>query len=163
MALTPTQKKALRSQIVRFTLVAEKYEALWHYTQARPYTGIGTPFSYTHHNDCSSYVALVYYSASRAAGFGVHDPLDESYSGWGYTGTAYNYLKAHKAPLDNYRVGDIAIYGTPSDTVHMTVCRKPGTRATSVWSSFGEESGPEPLKLHYRSGVLGPFRHPALL
>ncbi len=165
MALTPNQKKELRQQLTRFALVAEKYEKLWHYTQARPYTGLGTPFSSTHHNDCSSYVALLYYSASRAAGFGIHDPLDEHYSGWGYTGTAYDFLKAHKAPVDKYRVGDMAIYGSTSNTVHITMCRKAGTSDTAVWTSFGQEGGPEPRHpvSYHPSPVVGVYRHPALL
>ncbi len=165
MALTPNQKKELRAQLVRFALVAEKYEKQWHYTQARPYTGLGTPFSTTHHNDCSSYVALLFYSAGRAAGFGVSDPLNEHYSGYGNTQTAYTYLKAHRAPKDKYRVGDLAIYGPAVDTVHITMCRKAGTAQSAVWSSFGQEAGPEarqPLSYH-PSPLLGVYRHPALL
>ncbi len=163
--LTPNQKKEFRAQLVRFALVAEKYEKNWHYTQARPYTGLGDPFSSTHHNDCSSYVALLFYSAGRAAGFGVHDPLDEHYSGYGNTQTAYEFLKDHKAPPDKFRIGDLAIYGPSYDTVHITMCRKAGTAASAVWSSFGQEAGPEdrqPLSYH-PSPLLGVYRHPALL
>lgn len=158
-------KKAFRTQLVRYCLVAEKYEHLWHYTQQRPYTGLHTPASDTHYNDCSSYVAIAFYKAGRNSGHPIADPLGYHYSGWGYTGTAYSYLKAHHAPVDKYRVGDIAIYGSASNTVHMTVCRKAGTSATAVWSSFGQEAGPEPRHpvTYHPSPLLGVFRHPALL
>ncbi len=59
----------------------------------------------------------------------------------------------------------MAIYGHASDTVHMTVCRKAGTGQSAIWSSFGQEAGPEarqPVSYH-PSPLLGVFRHPALL
>jgi hypothetical protein len=165
MALTPNAKKEFRAQLVRYCVVAEKYEAKWHYTQQRPYTGLGAPASDTHFNDCSSYVAIAFYKAGRNSGHPIADPLGMHYSGWGFTGSAFDFLKAHAAPLDKYRIGDIAIYGTPSNTVHMTVCRIAGTGATATFSSFGQEAGPEPRKnVHYHpSPLLGVYRHPALL
>jgi hypothetical protein len=161
--LSPTDKKNFRFEITRFCLVAEKYEARWSYTQQRPFTGLGAPPSGWHHDDCSSYCSLAFYWAGHMSGHGIADPLDEHYSGWGNTGTALAYLDAHKAPLDKYRIGDMAIYGTASNTKHMVVCRKAGDRDSSIWSSFGEESGPEPHSLHYRSDFVGAYRHPALL
>ena len=92
------------------------------------------------------------------------DPLDYHYSGYGNTQSAYEYLKAHNAPKDKYRIGDMAIYGTKADTVHMMVCTKAGTATTGRWSSFGQEGGPETrTDIHYHPAPLvGVYRHPAL-
>src|SRR5262245_43747221 len=165
MALEPNQKKEFRQQIMRLALVAEKYSPKWHYTQARPYTGLGVPMAYTHHNDCSSYAGLLFYSANHAAGVAVSDPLGWHFSGIGNTQTCYQYLKAHQAPADKYRVGDIALYGSTWRTVHLTICRKAGTGDTAVWTSFGREAGPEArIGVHYHpSPLVGVYRHPALL
>ena len=157
--LTPTQKKNFRDQLRRFCLVAQKYDNLWHYTQQRPYTGLGSPASDTHYNDCSSYVAIAFYKASRNSGTRVDDPLGYHYSGWGNTGSCYSEMKQYSAPKDKYRIGDVALYlgsGGPGD--HMTVCIKAGTGATSVWSSFGSEAGPDERQLHYRSDLSGVYR-----
>jgi hypothetical protein len=164
MALAPNAKLAFRKEIVAFCLAAEKAEARWHYSQRRPYTGLGDAPQTWHTDDCSSYCALVFWWAGHHTGHPVADPLAMHFSGWGWTGSAYAYLKAHHAPPEKYRVGDIAIYGTVSDTVHMVVCRKAGTSDTSIWSSHGNEGGPQPVKLHYHpSPLVGAFRHPALL
>ena len=162
--LPPNAKKEFRDQLRRYCLVAQKYDNRWHYTQQRPYTGLGAPASDTHYNDCSSYVAIAYYKAGRNSGHALSDPLGFHYTGWGNTGSAYATLFGHKAPEDKYRIGDIALYlasGGPGD--HMTVCIKAGTGATSVWSSFGTEAGPDERSLHYRSDLTGVYRHSALL
>lgn len=162
--LSPTDKKALRAQIVRFCLVAEKYEARWHYSQARPFTGLGTPPAYTHHNDCSSYVCLAFFWSAHMAEVPAADPLGADYSATGNTDSAYAFLRAHPAPHDRYRVGDIALYLERSyEHHHATICRGAGTTETSKWSSFGEESGPEFAALDYRNDLTGVYRHPALL
>jgi hypothetical protein len=163
MALEPNQKLAFRQEVVAFCKLAEQYEARWHYTQRRPYTGLGTAPQTWHSDDCSSYCALVFWWAGHHTGVSVADPLGYHYSGWGNTGSALSYLKSHNAPVDKYRIGDMAIYGTASNTKHMMVCRKAGTSSTSVWSSFGQEAGPEQHGLHYRSDLVGAYRHPALL
>jgi len=161
--LSPTDKRQFREEIADFCALAESYEARWHYTQARPYSGLGKAPQTFHQDDCSSYCALIFYWAAPHTGVKVSDPLDMHYSGWGNTNTAYAYLKAHKAPLDKYRIGDMAIYGSASNTKHMTICRKSGDRSTSIWSSFGQEAGPLATKLNYRSDLVGAYRHPALL
>jgi len=164
MPLPPNAKKEFRDQLRRYCLVAQKYDKNWHYTQQRPYTGLGDPASDTHYNDCSSYVAIAYWKAGRNSGHAISDPLGYHYTGWGNTGSAYATLKGHKAPENKYRVGDVALYleaGGPGD--HMTVCIKAGTGDTSVWSSFGTEAGPDERKLHYRSDLTGVYRHAALL
>lgn len=162
--LPPNEKKALRQQITRFCLVAEKYEARWHYTQARPYTGLGVPPAYTHHNDCSSYVCLTFFWAAHMAQVPAEDPSGYHYSGGGNTDTIFNFLRAHRAPVDRYRVGDIALYLERSyEYHHAIVCRRAGTGDTSEWSSFGQEAGPQPASLHYRSDLTNVYRHPALI
>lgn len=165
--LTPNQKKEFRAEIVSFTKLAEQYEHRWHYDQRRPFTGIGAAPQTYHVDDCSAYCSLVFYWAARHTQNGVRvaDPLDYHYSGYGNTQSAYEYLRAHKAPKDKYRIGDMAIYGTTSKTVHMTVCRKAGTAQTAIWSSFGQEAGPEPRQPlgYHPAPLVGVYRHPALL
>lgn len=161
--LTPAQKKAFKDEIEHFCKLAEQYEGRWHYDQRRPYTGLGAAPQTFHTDDCSSYAALVYYWAMRHSGAAVSDPLNYHYSGYGNTQSAIEYLDAHEISAVNYRRGDMAIYGTHWNTKHMTVCRKYGTKTTSVWSSFGQEAGPQAVKLHYRNDLVGVYRHPALL
>ncbi len=161
--LTPNEKKEFRAEIVSYTKLAEQYESRWHYTQARPYTGLGKAPQTFHQDDCSSYCALVFYWAAHHTATSVSDPLNYHYSGYGNTQSAYEYLRAHTAPKDKYRIGDMALYGFPANTEHMTVCRVAGTGASSKWSSFGQEAGPLVTTLHYRPDLIGVYRHPALL
>lgn len=166
MSMTPNNKLHFREELADYCALAEAYERRWAYSQRRPYTGLGVPPQSWHTDDCSSYVALCFWWAGHHTGHPVADPLGQHYSGWGWTGSAYEYLHEHKAPLDKYRIGDVAIYGSsPWNTVHMTVCRREGTGKTAVWSSHGHTAGPEPVRdVHYHpSPLLGVFRHPALL
>ena len=165
MALSPTAKLRFREEIADYCAMAEAYEQRWAYSQRRPYTGLGVPPQSWHTDDCSSYCALVFWWAGHHSGHPVADPLGMHYSGWGYTGSAYGFLNDHKAPIDKYRIGDMAIYGSQWNTVHMTVCRRPGTGKTAVWSSHGHTAGPEGVTdVHYHSSpLLGVYRHPALL
>ena len=160
--MTPAQKTAFKEEIEHFCKLAEQYETRWHYTQRRPYTGLGTAPQTFHSDDCSSYVALVFYWAAKHTGVGAHDPLNFNYSGYGNTQSAVEWLDEYAINPKNYRRGDIAIYGTRSRTKHMTVCRGYGSPAKSVWSSFGQEAGPQKVTLHYRTDLVGTYRHPAL-
>jgi len=165
--LTPNQKKEFRAEIVAYCKLAEAYEMRWHYDQRRPYTGIGAAPQTYHVNDCSSYCSLIFYWAARHTqdGVKVSDPLDYHFTGYGNTQSAYEYLKAHKAPKDKYRIGDMAIYGSQFDTVHMMICTKEGSGTTGRWSSFGQEAGPEvrtDVNYHPKP-LVGIYRHPALL
>jgi hypothetical protein len=163
--LSPTAKLRFREELADFCSMAEAYEQRWSYSQRRPYTGLGASPSTWHLDDCSSYVALAYYWAGHHSGHSIADPLGQHYSGWGFTGTAFDFLHEHPAPRDKYRIGDVAIYGhSVFQTVHMTVCRKAGTGKTAIWSSHGREAGPEPrTDVHYHPApLLGVFRHPAL-
>lgn len=161
----PNQKKAFREELARYCIEAERFESRWHYAQNRPYTGLGAAPQTWHQNDCSSYCALAFWWAGHHTAAVASDPLNWHYSGYGNTQSAYEYLKAHTAPKDKYRIGDMAIYGSASNTVHMTLCRKEGTGTTAVFSSFGREAGPEARNdIHYHPApLLGVYRHPALL
>ena len=165
MALSPNAKLAFRDELADFCSTAETFEARWRYSQRRPYSGIGAAPQTWHTNDCSSYCDLVFWWAGHYSGHPVAAPLGFHYGGWGNTQSAYTFLKAHQAPADKYLRGDLAIYGSVWNTVHMTVCRKEGTGKTAVWSSFGRDAGPEPrMDVHYHpSPLVGVFRHPALL
>lgn len=172
MSLTPTQKGALRRAIADFCQRAEVARLKWHYAQTRPYGGIGAQPEANHADDCSAYVALAYSWAMHHTGIFIADPLNEHYSGWGYTGTQYDFLRSHPAPAGKYLVGDMAIFGTPSNTVHTSICRKAGNDTTAIFSSNGHESwvfnrdAPEPISLNSEKAkehLVGVYRHPALL
>jgi hypothetical protein len=166
MPLAPNKKLLVRNLIADFCADAEAVEWKWSYTQQRPYTGLGKPAGSGHDNDCSSYVALVFHHASHEAGVFLADPLGYRYSGYGYTGSQIMWLKANgsPAPKGKYLIGDMAIWGFGvSGTTHTAVCRKRGTGETAVWSSHGNEGGPEGVKLSYHPHPLvGVWRHPAL-
>ncbi len=161
--LTPNQKLVFRTGLAHYCLVAEEFERFWHYDQARLYTGQQVAPRKLHRNDCSSYVGLGFGYAADHLDLRISDPLGDNWN-TGNTDTAYAFLKAHGAPEDKYRIGDIALFlEREREHHHMMVCRKAGSAATAVWSSFGEESGPEPHPLNYRSDLTGVYRHPALL
>lgn len=170
--LTPAQKGQLRAALADFCVRAENARLKWNYAQNRPYTGIGVPPELAHVDDCSAYVALAFNWAMHHTGIYIADPLNEHYNGLGYTGTEYDFLRAHPAPAGKYLIGDCAIFGSISNTVHTSVCRKAGNVATAIFSSNGHESwifdrdAPEPISLTHEKaieGLVGVYRHPALL
>lgn len=172
MSLTPTQKGALRRDGADFCVRAEVAREKWAYREIRRYTGIGVAPEEEHEDDCSAYVALDFNWAMHRTGIYIADPLNEHYSGIGNTQTAYEFLKAHEAPVGKYLVLDVAIFGTASHTVHMSVCRKAGTAKSAVFSSNGHQSwifdsdAPEPISLEHekaKQNLVGVYRHPALL
>lgn len=149
------KKDKIRAAMTDFCLRAESSEDLWHYTQQRPYTGLGVVPERTHENDCSGYVILTYYWARRQTGILIPDPSGYRYSGYGNT---WDDLDGHPRVITgNYLVGDLAHYNG-----HVTICRKPGNASTSVWSSFGAEAGPEATTLYYRGDFIKVVR-PELL
>lgn len=96
-----------------------------------------------------------------AEGFAVHN-----------TGTEYAYLEAHAAPVGKWLVGDMAIFGSTSNTVHTSICRKAGSDTSAIFSSNGHESwvfasdAPEPISLASEKAqqhLVGVYRHPALI
>jgi hypothetical protein len=171
--LSPTNKLKARASISDFCTRAEVNRLRWFYDQIRPFKGLGVVPEAQHIDDCSAYCALAFYWAvHHNPGVWMNDPLNENYSGYGNTGTALSYLKIHPAPSGKYMVGDMAIFGTASLTVHMIICRKAGTGATAIFSSNGHESfnfptdAPNPMSLNEAKALqplVGVYRHPALL
>lgn len=169
--LTPKEKGLYRAQLSWFGTAAQVARLRWHYTQQRPGTGYGVPPGERHAADCSIYVSLAFKWAVLKTGIWVPDPLNEGYSGWGYTGTEYAFLKDHGAPPNRNLVGDIAIFGTPSHTEHTSFCIHAGSDKTAVFSSNGHESwsfgrdAPNPITLHDEAvaqHLIGVYRHPSL-
>lgn len=141
------EEHRIRTVMTDFCLRAEANEERWHYTQQRPYTGLGIEPEKTHENDCSSYAVLIYHWARKVTGLSIPDPSGYNYSGFGNT---WDNLDGHpRVTSGNYLVGDFAHYDG-----HMTICRKPGDANSSVWSSFGSEFGPNGLSLYYRADFL---------
>ncbi len=167
MSLTPTKKQNVRAGMTDYCKRAERNQLRWHYTQARPFHGYGQLPEASHANDCSGYVSLVYAWSMHEAAVYLADPLGQRYSGWGYTGTELEWLRANgkAAPAGKYLVGDIVIYGhSMADTVHTSVCRTAGTDKTAIFSSHGNENAPQPTNIHYHPDpIVGVWRHPALL
>ena len=142
-----SEERRVREAITDFCLRSETSEDRWHYTQKRPYSGLGDQPEETHENDCSSYVCLAYYHARQQTGVRVVDPSGYNYSGYGNT---WDDLDGHpRVTSGNYLVGDLAHYDG-----HVTICRKPGDANSSVWSSFGSEFGPDGLSLYYRGDFI---------
>jgi hypothetical protein len=149
------QREKVRAALADFCERAEAAEELWHYTQQRPYTGLGLEPERYHENDCSSYVALAYYWARQVTKLLVPDPTKYRYSGYGNT---WDDLDGHpRITSGNYLIGDLAHYDG-----HVTICRRPGNASSAIFSSFGQESGPEPTNLHYRGDFIKVVR-PQLL
>lgn len=144
----------IRQSMSEFCLRAERAERLWHYTQRRPYSGLGEIPERTHYNDCSSYVSLAYFWARKETGLNVPDPSKYAYKGWGNT---WDDLDGHGRVSSSFLVGDLGHYEG-----HVTICRKAGTASSAVWSSFGREAGPEDVSLHYRSDLRFVCRPPLL-
>jgi hypothetical protein len=166
--MNPTKKKAVRKAMTDFCTRAEKYEAMWHYSQQRPFGGFGQSPEARHVNDCSGYVGLVFNWAMHKAGVYMADPLNYHYSGYGYTGSMVTWLSENGKKVieaNGYLVGDIAINGhSKSTTSHTFICKKAGSATTALWSSHGNENAPDSVKLHYHpTPLVGVWRHPALL
>lgn len=150
-----SNERRIREAMTDFFLRAEANEEVWHYTQRRPYTGLGVEPEKTHENDCSSYAILGYYWARKVTGLRVPDPSGYGYGGYGNT---WDDLDGHpRVTSGNYFVGDLAHYDG-----HVTICRKSGDATSSVWSSFGSEFGPDGLNLYYRGDFIKVVRPPLL-
>ena len=142
----------VRAAISDFCLRAESHQSVWHYTQARPFSGIGDAPELTHRADCSSYVVLCYAWARDVTKLPVPDPSKHGYSGIGNT---WDDEDGHPRVSGSYLVGDLAHYDG-----HVTINRSAGDGRTSIWSSMGSESGPKAEPLHYRDDLLFVVRPP---
>lgn len=162
--LTPTEKRKARKSISTYLLQCESHEASKHYSQHRPMTHLGDAPGQAWDADCSGYATGALYWADKWLPFPIEDPNGLGYSGWGYTGTLLSHNISHIVPLNHtFFVGDMGLYGPASRTRHVVICRKGGNLSTSIWSSFGSERGPNPVRLNYRSDVLCVVRPRSLL
>jgi hypothetical protein len=142
----------VRAAMTDFMLRAEAVERKWHYSQRRPFSGLGVSPDLDHVNDCSSYAILVYHWAWKQTGIAITDPSGHGYAGYGNT---WDNLDGHPRVAGSYRVGDLAHYDG-----HVMICRKTGDASASIWSSFGSEGGPEARSLFYRDDFLFVCRPP---
>lgn len=142
----------IRAKITEFCRVAESNEDSWHYRQARPVDVSVDPAATYVWSDCSGYVIQAYHYAKRKTGLLIPDPAKQGWTGYGNTDW---YEDDHPQVQSPFKVGDLAHwYG------HVAVCRKAGGEATAVWSSHGQEAGPQPVSLHYRSDLRFVVRPP---
>jgi hypothetical protein len=144
----------IRASISDFCERAERNEREWSYTQTRPFSGLGIAPESRHGNDCSSYAILAYYWAGEKTGENIPDPSGYAYKGFGNT---WDDLDHHPRVAGSYLVADLAHYDG-----HVTICRKAGGSQSSIWSSFGQESGPEARSLFYRDDFLYVVRPPLM-
>lgn len=143
----------VRAAITEFCLKAEANEDAFHYRMARPLDISVSPDAGYVLLDCSTYVIAAYnYAARKYPALKVPDPSMHGYTGFGNTDDRED---DHPKVLDGrYLVGDLAHYNGPT-THHVAICRRPGSAQTAVWSSHGQEAGPVPVSLHYRTGSYG--------
>jgi hypothetical protein len=164
--LPPNDKRRTRQAIARFLRDSENNRAAITYTQARPFVVYVNPAA-GYRGDCSSYVTQAFAWAKKQTGLPLHDPNGRvEYDGYGWTGTllATNHQHSIRPVSDrHFFIGDLAIYGTFYNTVHVTVCRQGGDLHTAVWSSHGSQAGPMPVSLFYRGDLLGVYRPVSLL
>lgn len=157
--LTPNEKKRVRRAITVYCLRTEQFEPREHYSQHRPMTHLGVPPIDGFTADCSGHATGCFYWARKTTGLPVQDPNGLDFNGYGYTGTLLWANRDRRIPEGrHYFVGDLAIYGPATATRHVVTCRKGGTAATATWTSHGSERGPYPVRLHYRSDLLGVYR-----
>ena len=150
----PPKEVEIRASISDFCLRAEAVEEKWHYTQNRPFRGIGSSPDVTHYGDCSAYCVLAYGWAKKVTNLNIPDPSGYNFAGYGNT---WDDLDGHGRVTRGYLVGDLAHWEG-----HVAICRKAGTSSTAVWSSFGSERGPYPVELDYRSDFRFVCRPPLL-
>ncbi len=160
MPLTPTNKDRTRASQSAYCKNAVANEAKIHYSQMRPFPFVDHIETGWHTLDCSGFVINCFWNAMHDIGVYLADPSGQKYSGYGNTWTMETWLRANGKNVTGqpkYWVGDVAMFDG-----HTMICSTAGTAKTSVWTSHGQESGPEPRKLNYRPGARV-YRHPALL
>jgi hypothetical protein len=142
-----------RKALTEFCLAAERNEDAWHYRQARPVDVTVSPSASYIWSDCSGFVIQAYHWAMEKSGLTVPDPSKQGWTGYGNTDY---YEDDHPSVLSgSYRVGDLAHYSG-----HVTICRKAGTSSTAIFTSHGQEAGPVPTSLYYRSDLRKIVRPP---
>jgi hypothetical protein len=151
----PPDVDDIRAAIAEFCEKAEANEANWHYSQNRPVTLDVNPSGSSITSDCSGFVIQAYRYAHKTTGLAIPDPALQNWTGFGNTDL---HEDNHPRVTDGqYQVGDLAHYRG-----HVTICRKAGDASRSVWTSHGQEAGPDPVTLHYRSDFRFVVRPPLL-
>jgi len=135
----------VRAAIREFCLRAEGNEDSWHYRQIRPIDPSVEPTQSYVVSDCSGYVIQAYHWARTKTGLAVPDPAKKNYTGYGNTSDDED---GHPRVTGYYNIGTLAHYEG-----HVTICRRPGDASTAVFSSHGQEAGPIPVSLFYRSDL----------
>lgn len=162
--LTPTEKRKARALIRRYCERSIATAVTKHYSQRRPMTHLGESPDAEWTADCSGHVTGAFKWAELFTSFPVEDPNGLNYSGFGYTGTLLSRNFRHRIPEGRtYFIGDMGLYGPAGATRHVVTCFKGGNASTSVWASHGNEAGPYPVRLHYRSDFLCVVRGWSLL
>lgn len=142
---TPADK--VSKSIASYCLEMEGFNARWHYLQHRPFRTLGVNPEAGGWSDCSEFATAAYFWARQQTGVAVPDPNGRGYDGEGNTDTLYATNQNHvSAP---YAVGDLAIYGPASKTIHVTICRQAGDASTAIFTSNGSEAGPLPTRVGY--------------
>lgn len=165
MSLTPTKKKNVRASITAYCRQAVSNEPRIHYARTRRFPYYDKIGQGAVTLDCSGFVGNVFWNAMHDVGVYIHDPLNERYTGEGYTGTLETYLRSKGKPVyeaNGYLVGDIVRWGN-GEHAHTAVCSKAGSAASAEWTSHGKEAGPVVVKLGYRDDLIGVWRIPELL
>ena len=152
--MTPNQRKHIRVMIRRYLEQAEANQPDIHYSQWRP-TMLRPP-TVEFSTDCSGLVINAFHWADMWLPYLVKDPGGYGYTGIGNTTSILSTNRKRVVPLDHkFYVGDMALFGDSLwHTKHVTICRKNGTVATSIWTSHGSERGPYATRLKYRSDLL---------
>jgi hypothetical protein len=147
----------IRAAMRDFCLKAEANEGNWHYLQRRPVDVTIDPSAGYVWSDCSGYVIQTYHWAKTKTGLAIPDPAKGGGAGaWSGYGNTDWYEDDHPHVTDGlYRIGDLAHwYG------HVAICRKGGSATTAIFSSHGQEAGPQAVSLHYRSDLRFVVRPP---
>lgn len=144
-----------RAALVLFCQKGFRNEDNWHYHAIRPLDVTIEPDAAYIVSDCSFSVKQGYKWSSTRSGLVVPDPaVGHNWDGYGNTDS----LAENPRISSPYKVGDVALYS--GGTGHATMCYRAGDAWTSSWWSHGQEAGPMPTSLHYRSDLRFVVRPP---
>lgn len=146
--------ETVRASIAAYLEQCERYRQIIHYLQQRPMRSLGDDPAHGYNGDCSELAVASCYWARTHTGIHVPDPTNYGYGGYGNSDTLYA-VNRYRKITGFYEVGDIAIYGPPWKTRHVTICRQRGDFNTAIFTSHGSEAGPLPTRLGYRASIYG--------
>jgi len=147
--MTAERRRAIRTIIRRYCEQAIANKDDIHYSMIRP-TQLMPPTA-EFATDCSGLVINAFRWADLWLPYLVKDPGGYGYTGIGNTQSILVTNRKRRVPLDRkFFVGDMALFGSWSRTMHVIICIKNGDREGSVWASHGLEAGPYEVELDYR-------------